>query len=292
MRLCYDATRFGFGLEEAVALAVGKAVPALEFTFEPFPVADEDDRKLSAGEETFLAQVRLLFDRHAVDPAVINLDYCLDAEDRASVRHFRHLVSKLAGVGRAIGCPRLGFWLESGGGDEKWRKAVEKALVPAVKECGKHGVRLMLRLSTPSMYRGKSLRCWQPMHPQDWRDLLSAVPELCLAFSPADCLWQGIDYLRILPGFISAVEHVEAIDVEVNQDMLKDSGLFGPLWWRYRLPGKGQIDWAQVVEALKLYGFTGSFSVHLDDEFVVSQPCDLERSLDAGLACLASLVKG
>jgi sugar phosphate isomerase/epimerase len=74
--------------------------------------------------------------------------------------------------------------------------------------------------------------------------------------------------------------------------MLKDSGLFGPLWWRYRLPGKGQIDWAQVVEALKLYGFTGSFSVHLDDEFVVSQPCDLERSLDAGLACLASLVKG
>ncbi len=291
MRLCYDATRFGFGLKEAVGLAVMKSLTAVEFTFQPFPVATKAETGLSSGELTHLKELAELLEQHGVDLVCVNLDYCIDAEERSSVTEFKRLIAKLSRLAEAVGCRRLSFWLESGNKDDKWLEDVERALAPAVDQSGKHGVKLVLRLSTPSRYRGKSLQTWHPMQPQDWRDLLSLMPELSLSFSPADCLWQGLDYLQLLPSFVSAIEHVEALDVEINHEMLKDSGLFGPLWWRYRLPGKGQMDWRQLVEALKLYDFSGCLSVHLEDEFVPNHLVDLDRSLDTGMSCLSSLVE-
>jgi len=150
----------------------------------------------------------------------------------------------------------------------------------------------LLRLSTPLEFRGQSLKGWRSMEPQDWRDLLSGCPGLSLSFSPGDCVWLGIDYLRILSGLASAIEHVEAHDVEINRDLLTDSGMYGPLWWRYRMPGKGQVDWGQLIEALKLYDFKGTFSVHLDDEFVAADAEDLEHALDAALKRIAPLMRG
>jgi len=66
--------------------------------------------------------------------------------------------------------------------------------------------------------------------------------------------------------------------------------MYGPLWWRYRLPGKGQVDWTQLVEALKLYDFKGTFSIHLDDEFVANDHESLEQALESSLKLLAPIV--
>jgi len=292
MRLCYDATRFGFGLKEAIGLAAMKALPAMEFTFQPFPVATKADSGLSESELSQLKELAGLIDQHGVALASVNLDYCLDVRQRSRLAEFKRLVAKLSRLAAAVGCRRVSFWLEAGRRDDNWLADVQRALAPVVEECGKHGVRLVLRLSTPTIYRGKSLQSWHPMQPQDWRDLLSLLPDLSLSFSPADCMWQGLDYLQLLPAFVSAIEHVEALDVEINHEMLKDSGLFGPLWWRYRLAGKGQMDWRQLVEALKLYDFTGCLSVHLEDEFVPNHLVDLDRALESAMSYLAPLVEG
>lgn len=172
----------------------------------------------------------------------------------------------------------------------EWISAAEATLTTVAELCVRCDVKPLLRLSTPRLYQDRSLRKWRPLEPQEWRDILACVPALCLSFSPADCAWQGLDYLQILPGFASAIEHVEARDVEINRSLIVDSGLFGPLWWRYRLPGKGQVDWRQLVEALKLYDFQGSLSLCLDDEFVAVQ--DLEESLDFAVSTFAPYVRG
>jgi sugar phosphate isomerase/epimerase len=36
-------------------------------------------------------------------------------------------------------------------------------------------------------------------------------------------------------------------------------------WWRYRVPGLGQVDWSGVVDALYEGGFTGVLSVEHED---------------------------
>jgi sugar phosphate isomerase/epimerase len=197
----------------------------------------------------------------------------------------------LSQVADALDCARISFSLQAGCHDG-WKQTFEQLFRQLKPMLDEHRVSLLLRLSTPSQFRGVSLKKWRPMEPQDWRDLLSACNgELSLSFSPADCVWLGIDYLQILPGIASAIDHIEAHDIEINRPMLTDSGMFGPLWWRYRLIGKGQVDWSQLIEALKLYDFQGTFSVHLDDEFVGEESEELVNALDTSLKVVAGLVR-
>ena len=222
---------------------------------------------------------------------MLNLDYCLQPEDKKSAKQFFQMVSKLAQVASALGCKRIGFFLEPGIGDD-WKHVFEQQFFALKEVLEPHGVRLLLRLATPVAWRGLSLKKYRPMEPQDWRDILTLCRgELSLSFSPADCVWLGIDYLRILPGLASAIEHIEAHDIEISREMLHDSGLFGPSWWRYRVFGKGQVDWRQLIEALKLYDFQGTFSVQLADEFLADDPEMLSNALDASLKTVSPLVR-
>lgn len=290
MRLCFDATRFGCGLDGAVALAASKGLKSFEYSFQPFAAGSKAEPALDKKETVYLDDVRKQAERNGIKIECLNLDYCLDADDKKSIKNFIKMASKLVLVASVVGCPRLAFSVLPGP-DNKWKEGVEEALSSTAALSGNRDVRFLLRLSTPSQYRGQSLKKWRAMEPQDWRDLISSCPDLSLSFSPADCVWLGIDYLQILSGLIQAIDHVEALDMEINRPLLQDSGMFGPLWWRYRTPGKGQVDWRQLIEALKLYDFNGSFSIHLDDEFTGKEPEDLNDELDNCIKSLGPFVR-
>lgn len=289
MQLCFDATRFGFGLMEALHLAASKNIPSIEFSFDSFAVTAKT-AVLSDQEKSYLGEVLDFCKQHQIEVACIRLGAVLDSSDKKSVKAFQQMMKKLAKVCKAIECTRLSFYLKPQP-DDGWIAEAGDAINPVLLDLEKNGIKLLLSLSTPDLNRGVSLRRWRPLDPQEWRDLIAACPGLALSFSAADCAWQNIDYLQVLPGIVAAVDHVEANDVEVNRSMLMDSGLFGPLWWRYRLPGKGQIDWKQLIEALKLYDYQGKLSVHLDDEFLGENSADLEDSLDNSVTLLSPLVR-
>ncbi len=289
MRLCFDATRFGTGLKEAVQLCATRKLPAVEYTFQPFSAAGKNAAALSADEKRYLSDVRETAAQSGVEIACINLDHCVDLESKADCKKFHAMSSKLTMLAQSVDCKRFSFWIQPGAADD-WISDCHDALMPVIDSCQSRGVKPVLRLSTAATCQDQSLRKWRPMEPQEWRNLLAAFPALSLSFSPADCVWQGLDYLQLLPAFTAAIEIVEGRDVEVNRSMIADSGLFGPLWWRYRLPGRGQVDWRQLVEALKLYDFQGVLSLCLDDEFIAVQ--DLEPSLDFAVNNFAPYVRG
>ena len=289
MQFCFDATRFGTGLDEAVKLAAEQGFSAIEYSFAPFAVTAKAKTKLDAKESKFLKSVLNLAENLGVQIACLNLDYCLVPEDKKSSKDFAGMIAKLAHVAKALHCPRISIFLAPGN-NSHWLDSVEERLNAVCQELAGNDVKLLIRLSTAPQFRGKSLKTWQAMEPQDWRDLLSICPGAGLSFSPADCVWLGIDYLKILPGIASGIEHIEAHDIEIVRNVLNDSGIYGPLWWRYRLPGKGQVDWTQLVEALKLYDFKGIFSIHLDDEFIASDQESLEEALKSSARLLAPLV--
>ena len=291
MRLCFDATRFGSGLEGSIELAAGKGIEAIEYSFAPFSTTGRGGRDVKGKELEYLQSMRALLDERGVEIACLNLDYLHSPGDKKSAKRFLGMMEKLIKVAALLGCPRVSFLL-SPGVDDSWKEAFESEYAELLPIAESHEVRMLLRLSTPSEYRGLSLKLWKTMEPQDWRDLVSTCPNLSLSFSPGDCVWLGINYLAILPGITSAIEHIEALDVEVNRDVLSDSGMFGPLWWRYRLVGKGSVDWRQLIEALKLYDYQGTFSIHLDDEFVDSDVNVLNDALDEGIRTIAPLLKG
>ena len=301
MQLCFDATRFGTGLDGAIGIAAGKGIKAIEYSFAPFAVragkgSSEKSDGLSKKELDFLKNIKHLSQENDVSIALLNLDYCLNfderdlAKNKQADKNFAKMMSKMVTVAKTIGCPKLSISIQPGS-NGNWLEHAEKQINICQDELNGEKINLLLRLSTAKENRNKSLKKWLAMEPQDWRDLIASCPGLSLSFSPADCVWLGIDYLKILSGIVSGIDHIEAHDVEINRTMLADSGMYGPLWWRYRLPGKGSVDWTQFIEALKLYGYEGNLSIHLDDEFVADDFQSLEEALDSSIKLLNPLVK-
>ncbi|CAN5265841.1 hypothetical protein BH11CYA1_BH11CYA1_02470 [soil metagenome] len=290
MKLCFDATKFGSGLDGAVELASSKGIKSVEYSFAPF-APTKPNKKADDKEQSYLDATREAALAQGVEFACLNLDYCLDASDKKSVKQFAPMIEKLGQVAKNLDCKKVSFFLRPSSQDTFIEDFA--AVYPSVKESlDALGVGLLLRLSTPIEYRGVSLKKWRAMDPQEWRDLISSCPGLALIYSPADCLWQGIEYLANLSAFATAIDHVVAHDVEINRTILADSGTFGPLWWHYRLAGKGHVDWRQIIEALKLYGYLGAFSMQFDDQFLGEDDQSMDEALDESKRHFARLLRG
>lgn len=290
MQLCLDATRFGFGLAEAVQLAAENQVSAITYSFAAFAVSNRGAR-LSTHERAYLQEVRSACQGKGVSIACIILDAVLEVEDKKQESNFQAMLTKLAQLCAELEAPRLSFSVQASN-SEKWLAAASACINRAVENCAVCGVKLLLRTGTPTNCRGVSLSRWAPIAPPVWRELLANCPGLALSFSPADCFWQGIDYLALMPTLVPAIEHVEGADVEVIREIIVENGLFGPLWWRYRLPGKGQLDWNHLIEALKLYEFQGNLAIHLDDEFIPDDKIELAYALASSLERMKPLMRG
>lgn len=110
--------------------------------------------------------------------------------------------------------------------------------------------------------------------PELWEEMFRRVPaeNFGLNFDPSHLLFQLIDYTALVPKFIGRIFHVHAKDAEIFEDKLKYYGVFnsqlgahGQGYWRFRMPGLGQVDWRKFIKALKEYGYDGVLSTEHED---------------------------
>jgi len=114
--------------------------------------------------------------------------------------------------------------------------------------------------------------------PADLRALFDAVPSPVMAvnYDPSHLLRMGIDPLRFLNAFADRVAHVHAKDCDTDADKAYDLGTeqpptfaknppFGGPFWRYCLPGHGQVRWVAVFEKLAAAGYDGHVSIEMED---------------------------
>jgi hypothetical protein len=202
MQLCFDATRFGTGLDGAITLAASKGIGAIEYSFAPFAVKSSKSTAktstktngFSAKELDFLKQIKELSLENSVSIACLNIDHCVSFNDKNSSlekqadKNFSKMLTKMVTVAKTIGCSKLSVSIEPGSNSD-WLAEAEKQITTWQDELNSEDIRLLLRLATPKQNQGKSLKQWLAMEPQDWRDLIAACPELSLSFSPADCIW-------------------------------------------------------------------------------------------------------
>lgn len=104
-------------------------------------------------------------------------------------------------------------------------------------------------------------------HPQAWEMMFDAVdsPALGLEFDPSHLVWQSIDYIEAVKRFGSRIHHVHLKDTEILDGVLSEKGFFSRGWWRYRIPGFGEINWAEFISALKEVGFDGGAAIEHED---------------------------
>lgn len=201
-----------------------------------------------------------------------------------------------------LGCPTVGTFV---GRDPSKSVAAnlaeaEEVFKPLVDSAGEQGVKLVIENCV--------MEGW---HPDGYPGNLAYSPELWewmfsiglyLNYDPSHLVWMGIDPVAALKPYIDRIPHAQAKDIQVFPEMRTRYGWPGKAidrpdpwdvgWWRYRVPGLGQVDWRAVVDALYEGGFEGVLSVEHEDPIWGGTEEKVKTGLEIAHRTLAPLIVG
>jgi sugar phosphate isomerase/epimerase len=292
----------GEPLEDVAAWAGGHGYAALEVAAWPRQRGRDWEAShldVASFGESDAAAVRETLGRHGLEISAIayyenNLHQDLDVRE-ATHEHLRRCVDAAALldvglVGTFVGRDVTRTVAEN-------LALAEKVLPPLVDYAAAREVRLVIE-NCP-------MEGW---HPDGYPANLAYSPELWdwiadlglwLNYDPSHLVWLGIDPLAALETHLDRVLHVQAKDVEVDAAARNRYGVFGRAvdrqpwssgWWRYRIPGLGEVDWRRLVDRLHQAGYDGVVSVEHEDPVWSGDPERVRRGLAVAERTLAPLV--
>ena len=266
------------GLNEVASFAARSGFEALEVaawpsrTDRPFTATHIDAGHLTAADADRVS--RLLADHGLALSSLAYYENNLhpDPAQRTLVhQHVRDCIDAAA----TLGCPTVGTFIGRDAGHtvaENLREA-EKVFAPLVDHAGERGVKIVIENCV--------MEGW---HPDGYPGNLAYSPELWewmfslglyLNYDPSHLVWLGIDPVAALRPYVDRVAHTQAKDIQVFPDRRNRYGFVGRAverdnpwdvgWWRYRVPGLGQVDWSGVVDTLYEGGYSGVISVEHED---------------------------
>ncbi|MEM9587768.1 MAG: sugar phosphate isomerase/epimerase family protein, partial [Planctomycetota bacterium] len=115
-------------------------------------------------------------------------------------------------------------------------------------------------------------------------EVLERRPEFGFNFDPSHLIWQGIDPVQFIRTFPDRIYHVHIKDAIVKLD--GRSGInashlnFGDhrRGWDFRSPGRGGVNFEEIIRALNDIGYEGPLSIEWEDS-------GMERTAGAREAC-------
>jgi sugar phosphate isomerase/epimerase len=202
-----------------------------------------------------------------------------------------------------LGCGLVGTFVGRDVGltvEENLRLA-ERVLPPLVGYAADRGVRLVVENCPMEGWHPDGYPANLAYSPQLW-DWMAGLG-MWLNLDPSHLTWLGIDAVAVVAPYVERVLHVQAKDVEVDPTARDRFGVFGNAvdraadpwqsgWWRYRIPGLGQIDWAAFVGELRRLGFDGVVSVEHEDPVWSGSVDRVQKGLLIAHDNLADLVSG
>ena len=295
----------GRSLEQIATWAADNGFEALEVAAWP----DLGDRPFTATHlkvekfgEADAEATRALFERTGLtlsSLAFYDNNLHPDPTERAAIN--RH-VAACIDAAALLGVPTVGTFV---GRDptksvaENLRQA-EKLFPPLIDLAGEKGIKLIIENCV--------MEGW---HPDGYPGNLAYSPELWewmfslglyLNFDPSHMMWMGIDPVAAVRPYVDRIPHAQAKDIELFPEQRNRYGWPGRAvdrpdpwdvgWWRYRVPGLGQVDWTRVVDALYEGGFAGVLSVEHEDPLWGGTEEKIETGLRVAYRTLRPLVVG
>lgn len=104
--------------------------------------------------------------------------------------------------------------------------------------------------------------------PAMWKEIFSRIdnPYVGLAYDPSHLVWQMIDPYKFIEEFSDKIFHVHAKDTEILREELERTGFLTDFsWWKYRIPGNGEINWRKLLNELKRCNYSGTISIEHED---------------------------
>lgn len=104
--------------------------------------------------------------------------------------------------------------------------------------------------------------------PRIWRRIFETWGnDVGMNYDPSHLVWQMIDNARFIKEFGSHMVHVHAKDLMIDRDGLYENGIMsvGIGWQVPRMPGLGDIDWADIFAGLYRAGYDGPVIIEHED---------------------------
>ena len=127
--------------------------------------------------------------------------------------------------------------------------------------------------------------------PEMFEQIFDAVPSLAigLEYDPSHLYWQGVDYVQVIRDFADRMVFMHAKDTEILSAEFSRVGIYGRGWWRYRIPGLGEVDWDAVTTALVEIGYNAGVVIEHEDSVFSGDRFD--EGLTIGLKFLKQTLK-
>lgn len=131
--------------------------------------------------------------------------------------------------------------------------------------------------------------------PPIWREIFSILDSKLLGinYDPSHFIWQKIDYLRPIQEFKDRIQLVHFKDIKLYPDKLEEVGTMAyPLdYMSPKIPGFGDIDWAQFVCALRDIGYDGHASIEVEDKTFEGSEEDVYKSVEMSYRYMRQYVR-
>jgi sugar phosphate isomerase/epimerase len=88
-----------------------------------------------------------------------------------------------------------------------------------------------------------------------------------IMLDPSHFIWQQIDSVRFIKDFSDRIFHVHAKDMTIDREMFYQDGILGCgfNWQIPRLPGRGLVDWKNLIAALVDAGYDDTLNIEHED---------------------------
>lgn len=127
--------------------------------------------------------------------------------------------------------------------------------------------------------------------PKIWKEMFKMFDRtLGLCLDPSHLYWLQIDYIQAVRDFADRIYMVHAKDCEIDRNLLSHVGILDSewidilftgksgighrrikwedprkQWWRYRIPGLGEIDFKRFISELLLHGYKSTLTIEHED---------------------------
>lgn len=203
-------------------------------------------------------------------------------------------VKKCIDAAVMLGCPTVGTF--TGRNIDKSIKdnfdEFEAVFIDLVGYAEKRGIKLVIENCPMIGWQMSGVPGTISYTPELWREMFKRVPNknFGLNLDPSHLLFQLIDYNAVISEFKDRIFHVHAKDAEIFEDKLKYYGVFdsqldashGNGYWRFRMPGLGQVDWEEYLTMLKENGYDWVVSIEHEDHLYEGSEEKVKEGLTLG----------
>ena len=128
---------------------------------------------------------------------------------------------------------------------------------------------------------------------------LNNHPAFGFNYDPSHFGYQGVDYVQFIHEFGDRIFHVHMKDAGWSEVPV-EAGVFGGhtefgtrgRYWDFRSPGRGNVNFEEIIRALNRIGYTGPLSVEWEDsgmdrEHGAREACEFVRAVDFAPSAIA-----